>query len=372
MASEIIQTIARLTPLADVLAMIDNRVKPVAARSLDIAAAAGRTLAADAVAPMRPSAALALRDGWALVADDTLGVGSYTPSPLLRPPQRIEVGQPMPPDTDSVAPFDAVKVRNGVAEALAEISPGDGVLPAGSDCDPAMPLRRAGERLGALDVAAFAAAGLARISVREPRIRVLPLRGSTLINAAARLLATDIDRRGGAARLDQAGGDLGTVLAAESADAIVVIGGTGAGRSDTSVLRLAREGELAVHGMALTPGETAAIGFVGHRPVLLLPGRLDAALAVWLMVGRRMLERLAGITYRESEAVEMMPLARKVTSTVGLAELVPVRRSGGQAEPLASKYLPLSALTRSDGWVLVPPDSEGYSAGSLVQVKPWP
>ncbi len=184
--------------------------------------------------------------------------------------------------------------------------------------------------------------------------------------------ATDIEQRGGAARLDQAGGDLGTVLAAESADAIVVIGGTGGGRSDTSVLRLARDGEVAVHGIALTPGETAAVGFVGHRPVLLLPGRLDAALAVWLLVGRRMLERLADVINRESEAVEMMPLARKVTSTVGLAELVPVRRTGGQAEPLASKYLPLSALTRSDGWILVPPDSEGYSAGTSVQVKPWP
>ena len=56
---------------------------------------------------------------------------------------------------------------------------------------------------------------------------------------------------------------------------------------------LAREGRLAVHGIALTPGETAALGFVGPRPVLMLPGRLDAALGVWLVVGRRILERLA-------------------------------------------------------------------------------
>ncbi len=67
-----------------------------------------------------------------------------------------------------------------------------------------------------------------------------------------------------------------------------------------------------------------------------------------------------------------MPLARKVTSTVGLAEVVPVRRDDGKAEPLASKYLPLSSLTRSDGWILVPAESEGYSAGAQVQVRPWP
>ena len=74
----------------------------------------------------------------------------------------------------------------------------------------------------------------------------------------------------------------------------------------------------------------------------------------------------------DRDPVESLPLARKVTSTVGLAEVVPVRRGAGQAEPLASKYLPLSLLARSDGWILVPAESEGYSAGTPVQIRPWP
>jgi molybdopterin biosynthesis enzyme len=288
-------------------------------------------------------------------------------------PQRVEAGQPMPVGTDSVAPFDAVKVAASRAEALVTVNPGDGVLPAGGDSDPGIPLRYAGERLRITDLAALASAGCARVTVREPRIRVLPLRGSAIINAAARLVASDIERRGGLARLDDAGRDFGVVLAAESTDAIVVIGGTGSGRNDTSVHMLTREGQLSVHGIALTPGETAALGFAGPRPVLMLPGRLDAALAVWLMVGRRILERLAAAnSHKESEPVETLPLARKVTSTVGLAEVVPVRRTAGHAEPLATKYLPLSSLARSDGWILVPAGSEGYSAGSMVQVRPWP
>jgi len=371
-ASETIQTIARLTPLAEVLAMVDVGVKPITPRTIDLTAAAGRTLAVDVTAPARPSSAIALIDGWALSADATLGAGGYSPALLPQPPQRIETGQPMPPDADSVAPFDAVKVSGGRAEALVIINHGDGVLPAGGDSDPTIPLRRAGARLRPTDLAVFAASGIARITVREPRIRVLPLRENAIINAAARLVATDIERRGGSVRLDDAGHDLGAALAAESADIIVAIGGTGNGRNDASVHMLAREGHLAVHGIALTPGETAALGFVGPRPVLILPGRLDAALAVWLLVGQHILERLAATTHKESEPVEILTLARKVTSTVGLAEVVPVRRNADNAEPLATKYLPISSLARSDGWILVAADSEGYSAGSAVQVRPWP
>ena len=115
------------------------------------------------------------------------------------------------------------------------------------------------------------------------------------------------------ARLDDSGRGLDVAMAAESADAIVAIGGTGSGRNDNSVQTLAREGRLAVHGIALTPGETGALGFVGVRPVLLLPGRLDAALSVWLVVGRRLLDRLAAAKSSENEPTETLPLARKIS-----------------------------------------------------------
>jgi molybdopterin molybdotransferase len=344
--SETIQTIAKLTPLAEVLATVDLDVKPLAPRTVELSKALGRTLAVDAMARSRPNVATALLDGWALDADTTLGAGGYTPALLLVPPQRIEVGQPLPPGADSVAPFDAVKFTNGRVEALMTVK----------TC-----------------IAAFDAAGIARVTVREPRVRVLPLRGSGIVNAAARLIAADIERRGGAARLDESSRDLGAVLGAETADFIVVIGGTGHGRNDNSVQIMAREARLAVHGIAVTPGETAALGFAGACPVLMLPGRLDAALGVWLLIGRRILERQAAtLHHRDRDPTETLTLARKVTSTVGLAELVPVRRYGDMAEPLASKYLPLSSLARSDGWILVPADSEGYSEGAAVAVKPWP
>jgi molybdopterin molybdotransferase len=61
-----------------------------------------------------------------------------------------------------------------------------------------------------------------------------------------------------------------------------------------------------------------------------------------------------------------------VASSLGLAEVIPVRCSGGQVEPLASGYLSLAAIANADGWILVPPDSEGYPAGATVTVRPLP
>ena len=68
----------------------------------------------------------------------------------------------------------------------------------------------------------------------------------------------------------------------------------------------------------------------------------------------------------------MLPLKRKVTSTIGLVELMPVRCVERMAEPLGSGYLSFQSLTKSDGWIAVPADSEGYQAGAIVAVRPWP
>jgi len=133
---------------------------------------------------------------------------------------------------------------------------------------------------------------------------------------------------------------------------------------------LARLGRVEMHGIAVSPGETAAFGFAGERSVLLMPGRLDAALAVWLLIGRLLLAKLAGGGIADTPA--MLPLKRKISSTIGLAELIPVRCIDAMAEPLASGYLSFEALTRSDGWTVVPADSEGFVAGTLIAVNPWP
>ena len=68
----------------------------------------------------------------------------------------------------------------------------------------------------------------------------------------------------------------------------------------------------------------------------------------------------------------ILPLRRKVTSTIGMTEIIPVSCGDGMAEPLGSGYLSLTALSRSDGWILIPAESEGFPAASKVAVHQWP
>jgi molybdopterin biosynthesis enzyme len=247
---------------------------------------------------------------------------------------------------------------------------GEGVLPAGGDVAAHTPLRRAGERLRAVDLAVMSAAGITEVTIRVPDIHVVwgSDARSSVIEAAMAAIRHATAGAGGAVTgqsvtLERALGDAET-------NAVIALGGTGTGRRDRAVHTLAHYGRVEAYGIAVSPGQSAAFGFAGSKPVLLVPGRLDAALAIWLMIGRHLVAKLSGC--RVEDAPVMLPLNRKVSSTIGLMELMPVRCVGRMAEPLGSGYLSFQSLTRSDGWIAVPADSEGYQAGAIVAVRSWP
>src|SRR5262249_44089093 len=100
------------------------------------------------------------------------------------------------------------------------------------------------------------------------------------------------------------------------------------------------------------------------------PSRFDAAVAAWLIVGRRLMTNLSGLSSDEKAVKET--LARKIVSTVGIAEVIPVGRSEGGVRPLASGYVPLQALADACGFVVVPPDSEGMAAGTMIEMWAFP
>ena len=208
--------------------------------------------------------------------------------------RRIDAGEALPSDADAVLPFDAVTLRGHRAEAVAAVTAGEGVLPKGGDATPRTPLRRAGQTVRAIDIAVMAAAEIRDVAIRAPRIHIVY--GGEAKSPAIDVALTMLTRLAG-----EAGGvvtgrsiTLEPALGGEETSAVIAVGGTGSGLRDAAVHTLARLGQVEAHGIAVSPGETAAFGFAGARPVLLVPGRLDAALAIWLLIGRHIVAKLAG------------------------------------------------------------------------------
>jgi molybdopterin molybdotransferase len=366
------QRIARLTPLEDVLQLIAQRVQPAAPREMPVATALGSALAQDIVVEdPHPAAPLALIDGWTVHAELTTDAGPYTPA-VFQNLREVAVGEALGGNGDTVAPLDAVAWRAGAGQVHAAMTPGEGVLMRGTDARAGELLRQAGHRLRAVDVAALLALGITGARVRKPRVQVARAAQGRddIADAIAGWLAHAIAADGGEPVATAPGRDMQAVLTGDEADATAMIGGTGAGPCDNSVHALRKIGAVEAHGIAVSPGETAAFGIANSRPVLVLPGRLDAALAVWLLIGRTMVARLRGAGGRLSS--RNGTLIGKIASTVGLTELVLVRQTEDGVEPLASKYLPLATLAQADGWIVIPAASEGLPPGACVTMYPLP
>ena len=148
-----------------------------------------------------------------------------------------------------------------------------------------------------------------------------------------------------------------------AATCCLLVGGSGVGRTDATVTALAQRGEVIAHGIALQPGRTSAVGRIGKTPVVALPGAPDQAFAAWWTLALPVLDRLSG---RRPRKTLNLPLARKIASGVGIAEIVLLQRKQGAWVTLAVGELSLDAIARAEAWLIVPGGAEGFAAGAPV------
>jgi molybdopterin biosynthesis enzyme len=358
---------ASLTALDAALAALLDGLKPVAAIELALIEALGCVAVAMPPLQALPAFDLAAADGWAFCARDLAGASSYSPLPLTGPPVWVEAGDRMPEGRDCVIDSASVEHAGPLFEVSVEAIPGQGVRRAGGEFAEASSLVVAGRRIRPLDLLIARMAGLEQFAVRRPRLRLINIPASTGNAATAQLIAESA--RGAGAEIictEAAGRDARSIAGAfetEPCDLLVTVGGTGVGRTDATIEALAMRGTLIAHGIALQPGRTAAIGRIGHCPVIALPGAPDQALAAWWTLALPALERLSGSGPAQTAA---LPLARKIASGVGIAEIVLLKRADDAWMPLATGDLSLGTIARADAWLAVPGGSEGYAAGTPV------
>jgi molybdopterin biosynthesis enzyme len=162
------------------------------------------------------------------------------------------------------------------------------------------------------------------------------------------------------------GRDAASIVAAidvGDCDLLLLIGGSGVGRTDAAVTALAGCGEVIAHGIAVQPGRTSAVGRIGKTPVVVLPGAPDQAFAAWWTLALPVLDRLSGRRPRKSLN---LPLSRKIASGVGIAEVVLLERKQGAWVTLAVGELSLDVIARAEAWLTVSGGTEGFAAGRRV------
>lgn len=393
----------RRTPVAEVLAWVDQQsAGPRETERIPLELSAGRMLAEPIISPVNvPAFARSMMDGYAVKAADIDSASSYNPLPLRILGQsmpghafsgeviagstvRIMTGAPLPAGADAVVPAEQTETSAGEVFVHGSVPVAKNVSFPGEDIKQDTVLLTPPRRLRPQDLGALSSIGIGQVPViRKPRVRLV-ITGNELLQAGTRPTGHQIADANGpmlAALVERDGGtvvnpgiisdDEASILGAlqDDADVIIVSGGSSVGQEDLAPVLLAKHGTLAIHGIAMRPSSPAGMGLMGKRLVFLLPGNPVSCLCAYDFFAGRAIRQLSGRSsawpYRQAK----LPLLRKLVSSIGRVDYARVKVHDGQVEPLAiSGAAILSSTTRADGFVVLPPESEGYPAGELVTV----
>lgn len=387
------------------LSWLDAQLQPLSSEEIPLREAAGRVLAASVVSDIDvPGFDRATMDGYALIADSTEGATAYnrvalktvgdafpgSPFPRTLVPGeavRIMTGAPIPAGSDAVLPAESVEAdddRAGQVFAIATVSPGKNIGHRGEDIVRGTTLLDAGRVLRPQDIGVMSSIGLSGATVvKRPRVRLV-ITGNELLPSGSRPIGFQITDANGpmlvalaerdGAIVDFPGlvrDDSEAILAGLQAetDVVIVSGGSSVGIEDLAPSLVAAHGELAVHGVAMRPSSPTGMGRLGQRIVFLLPGNPVSALCAYDFFAGRAIRALGGRPKAWPYRVVRGTLTRKISSPIGRLDYARVRVSDGQVEPISvSGASLLSSTTRADGFVIVDQDSEGFAAGTDVDV----
>ena len=155
-------------------------------------------------------------------------------------------------------------------------------------------------------------------------------------------------------------------------DMLAVIAGSSAGREDFTASLFRELGEVYVHGVAIKPGKPVILASIQGKPVIGVPGYPVSAAFAWEFFGRPVLARKCGLTVPVRQRVTAY-LGRKTVSALGAEEFIRVKL-GRVRDRMVIQALPrgagtVTSLVQADAILTVPRFSEGFPAGSEVEVE---
>ncbi len=392
-----------LLSIDEALARVLAQVRPLESEPVSVAEAAGRVLAEDVAAlidlPPFPSSAM---DGFAIRAEDVPGelpvvfriaAGVPAERPLeAGEAMQISTGGTVPAGANAVVPIENVVENDNSVQVPNPVDAGAHIRPTGGDVRAGEALLAAGTVLGAAQIGALAAAGVAEVSCsRRPRVVVLST-GTELRAPGEALGPGQIYESNGpmlAAAFEAAGAlvdRIGPVADDEEehrralewgleADVLVTSGGVSVGPHDL-VRRIL--GELGVEEdfwrVAVKPGKPLAFATRGATLVFGLPGNPVSALVGVELFVRPALRALQGDS-SPGPNYATARLAASVRRNAARDELVRARtaRDADETvlEPVSGQESHMIArAAAADALVLVLAGEGEVAAGELVRYLP--
>jgi molybdopterin molybdotransferase len=362
-----------------------------------------RVLARDVVSGVDvPPFARAAMDGYAVRAADTSGASAGAPR-VLRCIEEIFTGQmplqtvgpgecsavatgaPMPAGADAV-----IMVEESLADAdsirfVVAAQPGQNIGRQGADIRKGQTVVDAETVLNASRVGALAALGLTEVDVfARPRVAILstgneivdpgqPLPPGQIYDINRFTLAAVIDDHGGVPVPHKSAADTIEDLSRAvddclEEDVLVFSGGSSVGERDLILDIIAARGEMLFHGIAVKPGKPTAFGRIGGKLVFGMPGYPTSCLSNAYILLAPALRQLAHLP-PPAVSSTMLPLASRITSVAGRHQFYSVRIQDGQALPAFKASGDITSMSRADGYIEIPADTEAVAAGTLVEVK---
>jgi putative molybdopterin biosynthesis protein len=391
-------------------ACIDRAALPGVAANL--AAALGRVLAADMIAPVdAPPFDRSNVDGFAVRAADTVGASDGAPKRLrlnaeviacgVEPAVEvapatataIATGGVIPRGADAVVMIEQTELieRGPAIELRRPATSGQFISYAGSDIARGETLLRRGARIGSREIGMLAACGFASVEiVRRPRVAVLstgdelvepgrPLRPAGVYDSNGAIIAAAIIEAGGEPVPFGAFPDEEVALecamreALDCCDIVVLSGGTSKGAGDLSHRIVARLGEpgILVHGVALKPGKPLCLAVIGDKPLIVLPGFPTSAIFTFHAFVAPVIRARAGLPPEAAKTVTARVPVR-IASELGREEFVLVSLVAGGDGPIAfptgKGSGAVTAFSRADGFLAIDALASALDAGSRAEI----
>jgi molybdopterin molybdotransferase len=157
-------------------------------------------------------------------------------------------------------------------------------------------------------------------------------------------------------------------------DLVVVTAGSSASTRDLTAQVIGEIGSpgVLVHGVNVRPGKPTILAVCDGRAMIGLPGNPVSALVIASLFVVPVIEALLGLKTIRPRSSLQASLTINLASQSGREDWVAVRLQvedgNARAEPVFGKSNLIFTLAQADGLIRIPPDANGLSAGTQVEV----